>query len=320
MARKKIALIGAGQIGGTLAHLIGLKELGDVVLFDIAEGIPQGKALDIAQSTPIEGNDTRYLGANSYEAMNGSDVCIVTAGVPRKPGMSRDDLLGINLKVMEQVGSGIKKYCPGAFVICITNPLDAMVWALQKYCGLPRPMVVGMAGVLDSARFRYFLADDFNVSVEDVTAFVLGGHGDSMVPLVRYSAVAGIPIPDLIRMGWTSQNRVDEIVDRTRNGGAEIVNLLKTGSAFYAPASSAIAMAESYLRDKKRVVPCAAYLNGEYGVKDLYVGVPVVIGAKGVERVVEIELNGSERSMFERSVDSVRGLVDACVKIAPNLG
>jgi malate dehydrogenase len=320
MARKKIALIGAGQIGGTLAHLIGLKELGDVVLFDIAEGIPQGKALDIAQSTPIEGNDTRYLGANSYEAMNGSDVCIVTAGVPRKPGMSRDDLLGINLKVMEQVGSGIKKYCPGAFVICITNPLDAMVWALQKYCGLPRPMVVGMAGVLDSARFRYFLADDFNVSVEDVTAFVLGGHGDTMVPLVRYSAVAGIPIPDLIRMGWTSQTRIDEIVDRTRNGGAEIVNLLKTGSAFYAPASSAIAMAESYLRDKKRVVPCAAYLNGEYGVKDLYVGVPVVIGAKGVERVVEIELNGSERSMFEKSVDSVRGLVDACVKIAPNLG
>jgi malate dehydrogenase len=320
MARKKIALIGAGQIGGTLAHLIGLKELGDVVLFDIAEGIPQGKALDIAQSTPIEGNDTRYLGANSYEAMNGSDVCIVTAGVPRKPGMSRDDLLGINLKVMEQVGSGIKKYCPNAFVVCITNPLDAMVWALQKYCGLPKNMVVGMAGVLDSARFRYFLADDFNVSVEDVTAFVLGGHGDTMVPLVRYSAVAGIPIPDLIRMGWTSQTRIDEIVDRTRNGGAEIVNLLKTGSAFYAPASSAIAMAESFMRDKKRVVPCAAYLNGEYGVKDLYVGVPVVIGAKGVERVVEIELNGAERSMFERSVDSVRGLVDACVKIAPNLG
>jgi malate dehydrogenase len=320
MARKKIALIGAGQIGGTLAHLIGLKELGDVVLFDIAEGIPQGKALDIAQSTPVEGNDTRYLGANSYEAMNGADVCIVTAGVPRKPGMSRDDLLGINLKVMEQVGSGIKKYCPNAFIICITNPLDAMVWALQKYCGLPKNMVVGMAGVLDSARFRYFLADDFNVSVEDVTAFVLGGHGDTMVPLVRYSSVAGIPIPDLIRMGWTSQTRIDEIVDRTRNGGAEIVNLLKTGSAFYAPASSAIAMAESFLRDKKRVVPCAAYLNGEYGVKDLYVGVPVVIGAKGVERVVEIELNGSERSMFERSVDSVRGLVDACVKIAPNLG
>jgi malate dehydrogenase len=320
MARKKIALIGAGQIGGTLAHLIGLKELGDVVLFDIVEGVPQGKSLDIAQSTPIEGNDTRYLGANSYEAMNGADVVIVTAGVPRKPGMSRDDLLGINLKVMEQVGAGIKKYCPNAFVICITNPLDAMVWALQRYCGLPKHMVVGMAGVLDSARFRYFLADDFNVSVEDVTAFVLGGHGDSMVPLVRYSTVAGIPIPDLVRMGWTSQSRIEEIVDRTRNGGAEIVNLLKTGSAFYAPASSAIAMAESFLRDKKRVLPCAAYLNGEYGVKDLYVGVPVVIGAKGVERVVEIELTGPEQTMFDKSIDAVGGLVDACMKIAPNLG
>jgi malate dehydrogenase len=320
MARKKIALIGAGQIGGTLAHLIGLKELGDVVLFDIVEGVPQGKSLDIAESTPIEGNDTRYLGANSYEAMNGADVVIVTAGVPRKPGMSRDDLLGINLKVMEQVGAGIKKYCPNAFIICITNPLDAMVWALQRYCGLPKHMVVGMAGVLDSARFRYFLADDFNVSVEDVTAFVLGGHGDSMVPLVRYSTVAGIPIPDLVRMGWTSQSRIEEIVDRTRNGGAEIVNLLKTGSAFYAPASSAIAMAESFLRDKKRVLPCAAYLNGEYGVKDLYVGVPVVLGAKGVERVVEIELTGAEQAMFDKSVDAVGGLVDACMKIAPNLG
>jgi len=319
MARKKIALIGAGQIGGTLAHLIGLKELGDVVLFDIVEGIPQGKALDIAQSAPIEGNDTRYLGANSLEAMNGADVCIVTAGVPRKPGMSRDDLLGINLKVMEQVGSGIKKYCPNAFIICITNPLDAMVWALQKCCGLPKHMVVGMAGVLDSARFRHFLAEEFNVSVEDVTAFVLGGHGDTMVPLVRYSTVAGIPLPDLVRMGWSTQARIDEIVDRTRNGGAEIVNLLKTGSAFYAPASSAIAMAESYLRDKKRVVPCAAYLNGEYGVKNLYVGVPVVIGAKGVERIVQIELNGAERAMLEKSVDSVRGLVDACLKIAPSL-
>jgi malate dehydrogenase len=320
MARKKIALIGAGQIGGTLAHLIGLKELGDVVLFDIAEGIPQGKALDIAQSTPIEGNDTRYLGANSYEAMNGADVCIVTAGVPRKPGMSRDDLLGINLKVMEQVGAGIRKYAANAFIICITNPLDAMVWALQKYCGLPKQMVVGMAGVLDSSRFRFFLAEEFNVSIEDVTAFVLGGHGDTMVPLVRYSMVAGIPLPDLIRMGWSTQARIDEIVERTRNGGAEIVNLLKTGSAFYAPASSAIAMAESYLRDKKRVVPCAAYLNGEYGVKDLYVGVPVVIGAKGVERIVEIELNGPERTMFDKSVESVRGLVSACTKIATNLG
>jgi malate dehydrogenase len=320
MARRKIALIGAGQIGGTLAHLIGFKELGDVVLFDVVDGIPQGKALDIAQSTPIEGNDTRYLGANSYEAMNGADVCIVTAGVPRKPGMSRDDLLGINLKVMEQVGAGIRKYCPNAFVICVTNPLDAMVWALQKCCGSPRHMVVGMAGVLDSARFRYFLAEEFNVSVEDVTAFVLGGHGDTMVPLARYSTVAGIPLPDLVRMGWSTQARIDEIVDRTRNGGAEIVNLLKTGSAFYAPASSTIAMAESYLRDKKRVIPCAAYLNGEFGVKDLYVGVPVVIGAKGVERIVEIELNGTERAMLEKSVDSVRGLVNVCLRIAPSLG
>jgi malate dehydrogenase len=319
MARKKIALIGAGQIGGTLAHLIGLKELGDVVLFDIAEGIPQGKALDIAESAPVDGFDARYAGTNSYEAIDGADVCVVTAGVPRKPGMSRDDLLGINLKVMEQVGSGIKKYAPNAFIICITNPLDAMVWALQKTCGLPRQMVVGMAGVLDSARFRHFLADEFNVSVEDVTAFVLGGHGDTMVPLVRYSTIAGIPLPDLVKMGWTTQGRIDEIVDRTRNGGAEIVNLLKTGSAFYAPAASAIAMAESYLKDKKRILPCAAGLNGEYGIRDLYVGVPAVIGAKGVERVVEIELNGSERSMFEKSAKSVETLVEACKKIAPNL-
>jgi malate dehydrogenase len=319
MARKKIALIGAGQIGGTLAHLIGLKELGDVVLFDIAEGIPQGKALDIAESSPVDGFDARYAGTNSYEAIEGADVCVVTAGVPRKPGMSRDDLLGINLKVMEQVGAGLKKYAPNAFVICITNPLDAMVWALQKTCGLPRQMVVGMAGVLDSARFRYFLADEFNVSVEDVNAFVLGGHGDTMVPLVRYSTIAGIPLPDLVKMGWTTQGRIEEIVDRTRNGGAEIVNLLKTGSAFYAPAASANAMAESYLKDKKRILPCAAWLNGEYGVRDLYVGVPAVIGAKGVERIVEIELNGSERSMFEKSAKSVETLVDACKKIAPGL-
>ena len=320
MARNKIALVGAGQIGGTLAHLIGLKELGDVVMFDVVEGVPQGKSLDIAQSTPIAGSDTRYLGTNSYEAMDGADVCIVTAGVARKPGMSRDDLLGINLKVMEQVGAGIKKYCPGAFVICITNPLDAMVWALQKSCGLPKNMVVGMAGVLDSARFRYFLAEEFGVSVEDVTAFVLGGHGDTMVPLVRYSTVAGIPLPDLISMGWSTKARIDEIVERTRNGGAEIVNFLKTGSAFYAPATSAIAMAESFLRDKKRVVPCAAWLNGEFGIKDLYVGVPVVLGAKGVERIVDIELNGPEKAMLDKSVEAVRGLVDACIKIAPSLG
>ncbi|HWM47479.1 MAG TPA: malate dehydrogenase [Xanthobacteraceae bacterium] len=319
MARNKIALIGSGQIGGTLAHLIGLKELGDVVMFDVAEGIPQGKSLDIAQSSPVDGFDAKYTGANSYEAIEGADVCIVTAGVPRKPGMSRDDLLSINLKVMEQVGSGIAKYAPNAFVICITNPLDAMVWALQKHCGLPRQMVVGMAGVLDSARFRYFLADEFNVSVEDVTAFVLGGHGDTMVPLARYSTVAGIPLPDLVKMGWTTQARLDEIIDRTRNGGGEIVNLLKTGSAFYAPAASAIAMAESYLHDKKRVLPCAAWLNGEYGVKDLYVGVPVVIGARGVERIVEIELNSSERTAFEKSAGAVESLVDACKKIAPAL-
>jgi len=290
------------------------------VLFDIAEGIPQGKALDLVESSSIEGFDAKLVGTNSYEAIQGADVCIVTAGVPRKPGMSRDDLLSINLKVMEQVGAGVRKYAPEAFVICITNPLDAMVWALQKACGLPRNMVVGMAGVLDSARFRYFLADEFNVSVEDVTAFVLGGHGDTMVPLVRYSAVAGIPIPDLIKIGWTSQARIDAIVQRTRDGGAEIVNLLKSGSAFYAPASSAVAMAESYLRDKKRVLPAAAHLSGEYGLRDLYVGVPVVIGAKGVERVVEIELNGAEREMFDKSVSSVRSLIDACRKIAPDLG
>jgi malate dehydrogenase len=320
MARPKIALIGAGQIGGTLAHLIGMKELGDVVLFDIAEGIPQGKSLDLVQSSPVEGFDAHMAGINSYEGIEGADVCIVTAGVPRKPGMSRDDLLGINLKVMDQVGAGLKKYAPNAFVICITNPLDAMVWALQKSSGLPKQMVVGMAGVLDSARLRYFLADEFNVSVEDVSAFVLGGHGDSMVPVARYCTVAGIALPDLIKMGWTTQARVDEIMNRTRNGGAEIVNLLKTGSAFYAPASSAIAMAESYLRDKKRVLPCAVWLNGEYGIKNLYVGVPVVIGAKGVERVVQLELNAAERDMFEKSAAAVKGLVDACVKIAPELG
>jgi malate dehydrogenase len=319
MARTKIALIGAGQIGGTLAHLIGLKELGDVVLFDIAEGIPQGKALDIAQSSPVEGFDARYIGANSYDALDGADVCIVTAGVPRKPGMSRDDLLSINLKVMEQVGSGIAKYAPKAFVICITNPLDAMVWALQKTSGLPKHMVVGMAGVLDSARFRLFLAEEFNVSVEDVSAFVLGGHGDTMVPLLRYSTVAGIPLHDLVDLGWTTKARLEEIVDRTRNGGGEIVNLLKTGSAFYAPAASAVEMAQSYLHDKKRVLPAAAYLSGEYGQRDIYVGVPVVIGAKGVERIVEIELNAHERAMFEKSAGSVASLIEACKKIAPTL-
>ncbi|WP_157014513.1 malate dehydrogenase [Mesorhizobium xinjiangense] len=319
MARNKIALIGSGMIGGTLAHLVGLKELGDVVLFDIAEGIPQGKGLDIAQSSPVDGFDAGFSGANDYAAIEGADVCIVTAGVPRKPGMSRDDLLGINLKVMEQVGAGIKKYAPNAFVICITNPLDAMVWALQKFSGLPKNKVVGMAGVLDSSRFRYFLADEFKVSVEDVTAFVLGGHGDSMVPLTRYSTVAGIPLPDLVKMGWTTQDKLDQIVQRTRDGGAEIVGLLKSGSAYYAPAASAIAMAESYLKDKKRVLPCAAHLSGEYGVKDMYVGVPTVLGADGVERVIEIDLDKSERAMFDKSVEAVAGLCEACANIAPNL-
>ncbi len=319
MARSKIALIGAGMIGGTLAHLAGLKELGDVVLFDIAEGLPEGKALDIAESSPVDGFDARLSGTQSYEAIKGADVCIVTAGVARKPGMSRDDLLGINLKVMEQVGAGIKKYAPDAFVICITNPLDAMVWALQKFCGLPRNKVVGMAGVLDSARFRYFLAEEFDVSVEDVTAFVLGGHGDTMVPLARYSTVAGIPLTDLVKMGWLTKGRLDEIIDRTRGGGGEIVALLKTGSAYYAPAASAITMAESYLKDKKRVLPCAAALKGEYGVKDMYVGVPVVIGADGVERVIEIELNKGEQRMFDKSVAAVAELCEACTAIAPNL-
>ncbi|HEX9905081.1 MAG TPA: malate dehydrogenase [Propylenella sp.] len=319
MGRNKIALIGAGQIGGTLAHLIGLKELGDVVLFDIQEGIPEGKALDIAESSPIDGYDIRYAGAQSYEAIKGADVIIVTAGVPRKPGMSRDDLLEINLKVMEQVGAGIRKYAADAFVICITNPLDAMVWALQKFSGLPANMVVGMAGVLDSARFRYFLSQELNVSVEDVTAFVLGGHGDTMVPLVRYSAVAGIPLPDLVKAGWLTDKRLDAIVQRTRDGGAEIVGLLKTGSAYYAPAASAIAMAESYLRDKKRVLPCAARLEGQYGLDGIYVGVPVVIGAGGVERIIEVDLDRSERAMFDKSVEAVEGLCAACARIQPAL-
>ncbi len=315
MARKKIALIGAGQIGGTLALLTSLKELGDVVLFDIVDGVPQGKALDLAQSGPVEGFDAKLVGTSSYAAIKGADVVIVTAGIPRKPGMSRDDLLEINMKVMGQVGAGIKKYAPGAFVICITNPLDAMVWVLREACGLPHKRVVGMAGVLDSARFRHFIADELNVSQEDVTAFVLGGHGDTMVPMVRHSTVAGIPLPELVKMGWLDKKRLDQIVTRTRNGGAEIVALLKTGSAFYAPAASAIAMAESYLKDKKRVLPCAAYLNGEYKVKGLYVGVPVVIGASGVERIVELNLSASEQKMLDNSVAAVKGLVAACKKL-----
>ena len=310
MARKKIALIGGGNIGGTLAHLVALKELGDVVLFDIVEGLPQGKALDLAQSMPVEMRSVALKGANSYADIAGADVIIVTAGVPRKPGMSRDDLIGINTKVMKAVGEGIKAHCPGAFVICITNPLDVMVWVLREFSGQPHTMVVGMAGVLDSARFRCFLAEEFKVSAEDVTAFVLGGHGDTMVPLVRYSTVAGIPLPDLVKMGWTTQERLDKIVQRTRDGGAEIVGLLKTGSAFYAPATSAIAMAEAYLNDQKRVLPCAAWCDGVYGLNGMYVGVPTVIGAGGIERVVEIALGADEKKMFDHSVNAVKTLVD----------
>ena len=315
MARKKIALIGAGQIGGTLALLAGLKELGDIVLFDIVDGMPQGKALDLAQAAPIEGYDAKLAGASKYSAIRRADVVIVTAGIPRKPGMSRDDLLDTNSKVMRAVGAGIKRYAPKAFVICITNPLDAMVWVLHQESGVPANMICGMAGVLDSARFRTFLAEELDVSVEDVSAFVLGGHGDAMVPMVRYSTVAGIPVPDLVEMGWISKQRVEEIVDRTRNGGAEIVGLMKTGSAFYAPAASAIAMADSYLKDKKRVLPCAAYLKGEYGVKGLFVGVPAVIGAGGIERVVELRLGKREKAKLGKSVAGVRGLVEVCKKL-----
>ncbi|MBT5414604.1 MAG: malate dehydrogenase [Rhodospirillaceae bacterium] len=313
MARNKIALVGAGQIGGTLALLAGLKELGDVTLIDIPRtgGMPKGKALDIMQSTPVSGVDAAYEGSTGYGALRGADVVIVTAGIPRKPGMSRDDLIGTNAMVIKTVGEAIKKYCPKAFVIVITNPLDAMVWVMKEVSGLPASHVVGMAGVLDSARFRTFLAQEFKVSVEDVSAFVLGGHGDTMVPLVRYSTVAGVPVTDLIKMGWTTKKKVDAILQRTRDGGAEIVGLMKTGSAFYAPAASAISMAESYLKDKKRVLPCAAWLTGQYGMRNLYVGVPVVIGAGGVERIVEIQLSAAEKKAFDRSVAAVRGLVKA---------
>ena len=319
MARKKIALIGAGNIGGTLAHLAALKGLGDIVLFDVAEGIPQGKALDLSQCSPVEGFDAKITGSNDYNDIAGADVIIVTAGVARKPGMSRDDLLGINLKVMKAVGEGIKTHAPNAFVICITNPLDAMVWALREFSDLPYERVVGMAGVLDSARFRHFLALEFGVSMRDVTAFVLGGHGDTMVPLVRYSTVGGIPLPDLVKMGWTTQDRLDQIVQRTRDGGAEIVGLLKTGSAFYAPATSAIEMAQAYLKDQKRVLPCAAWVKGAYGLDGMYVGVPTVIGANGIEKVIDIALDEAEQAMMQKSVDAVKGLVEACKGIDSTL-
>jgi malate dehydrogenase len=319
MARKKIALIGGGQIGGTLAHLIGLKELGDVVMFDIAEGLPQGKTLDLSQSAPVDGFNAKLKGTNDYADIKGADVVIVTAGVPRKPGMSRDDLVAINLKVMAAVGEGIKANAPGAFVICITNPLDAMVWALQKFSGVPHNMIIGMAGVLDSARFRHFLAEEMGVSVEDVSAFVLGGHGDTMVPMPRFSTVAGISLPELVKMGWIKQERLDQIIQRTRDGGAEIVGLLKTGSAYYAPATSGVLMAESFLKDQKRVLPCAVHVDGPYGIKDLYVGLPVVIGEKGIERIVEIELTPGEKEALHKSADSVKGLIDTCKKLEPKL-
>ena len=319
MAHRKIGLIGAGQIGGTLAQLAALKELGDIVLFDIVDGVPVGKALDLAETAPIEGFNARIAGTNAYADLAGAEVVIVTAGVPRKPGMSRDDLLGINLKVMEAVGAGIKAHAPDAFIVCITNPLDAMVWALHKFSGVPAEMIVGMAGVLDSALFRYFIAEECKVAVEDVAAFVLGGHGDDMVPMLRYSTVAGVPLPDLVKMGWTTQARLDAIVERTRKGGGEIVSLLKTGSAFYAPAAAGIAMAEAYLKDQRRVLPCAAHLDGEYGVKDAFVGAPVVIGAAGVERVMEVVLEPDEKAAFARSVASVRALIEACKAINPTL-
>ncbi len=319
MARAKIALIGAGMIGGTLAHIAAREELGDVILFDIAEGTPQGKALDIAEASAVFGKDVALKGANDYADIAGADVCIVTAGVPRKPGMSRDDLLGINLKVMKAVGEGIKAHAPNAFVICITNPLDAMVWALQQFSGLPKEKVIGMAGVLDSARFAYFLAEKTGVSVEDIHAWTLGGHGDDMVPMVRHSTVGGLPLPDAVKAGFLTQEELDAIVERTRKGGGEIVALLKTGSAFYAPAESAIAMAVSYLKDKKRVLPCATFLTGQYGLSDLYVGVPVVIGAGGAEKIVEFETNDAEKAMFAKSVESVKGLMEACKAIDPSL-
>ncbi|MFN3229789.1 MAG: malate dehydrogenase [Asticcacaulis sp.] len=319
MARAKIALIGAGMIGGTLAHIAAREELGDVVLFDIAEGTPQGKALDIAEASAVFGKDSVLKGANDYADIAGADVCIVTAGVPRKPGMSRDDLLGINLKVMKAVGEGIKQYAPNAFVICITNPLDAMVWALQKFSGLAPHKVIGMAGVLDSARFAYFLAEKTGVSVEDIHAWTLGGHGDDMVPMVRHSSVGGLPLPALVQQGWMTQDELDAIVERTRKGGGEIVALLKTGSAFYAPAESAIAMAVSYLKDKKRVLPCASYLTGQYGLNGLYVGVPTLIGKDGAERIIEFETNDDEKAMLAKSVASVQGLIEACKAIDPSL-
>ena len=315
LKKAKISLIGGGNIGGTLAFLSVMKNLGDVTLFDINDGTARGKALDVAQSASILGSSSKIIGSNNYEDTKDSDVIIITAGSPRKDGMSRDDLISINTAVMKEVGSNIKKYSPNAFVIVITNPLDVMVWALREACGFAHNKVIGMAGVLDTARFSYFLAEEFNVSVSDVTSFVLGGHADTMVPIARYSTVKGMPVPDLIKMGWSTDDRINEIIKRTRNGGGEIVSLLKNGSAFYAPAVAAIEMARSFLLDKKAILPCAAYLDGQYGQKDVYAGVPVVIGKNGVERIVEVALNSSELQEFNNSVDHVRSLMTVAAKL-----
>jgi malate dehydrogenase len=317
--KKKITLIGAGQIGGTLAHLIALKELGNVVLFDVVAGVAKGKALDIAQSSPVNGFNINLSGTDDYEDTKGSDVIIITAGVPRKPGMTRDDLLGINLKIIKQVGEGIRKSSPNAFVICITNPLDVIVMALQKYSGLPKNKIVGMAGILDSSRFIYFLSQELNVPVTQIKSFVLGGHGDSMVAMIGSTEVSGKPINTLIKEGKLSKGRLDEIIDRTKKGGAEIVKYLGTGSAFYAPAASGVQMAESYLKDLKKQLPCAAHLNGEYGVKDIYAGVPVIIGNKGVEKIIELELSNEEKSDFDKSIKAVKDLFDVARKIDNSL-
>ena len=317
--RKKISLIGAGQIGGTLAHLIALKELADVVLFDVAEGIAKGKALDIAQSSSVDGFNVSIKGTNNYEDTKNSDVIIITAGVPRKPGMTRDDLLGINLKIIKQVAEGIKNTSPNAFVICITNPLDVIVMALQKYSGLPKNMVVGMAGILDTSRFKYFLSQELNVPVNKINSLVLGGHGDTMVSMLNHTTVDGKPVLDLVKEGKLKKDKLDSIVVRTKNGGAEIVKLLEKGSAFYAPAASGVEMAESYLKNLKKQLPCAAYLNGQYGVQDLYAGVPVIIGDKGIEKVVEIDLSGEEKTNFDHSIGAVKELFEAAKKIDNSL-
>ena len=319
MKKSKISLIGSGQIGGTLAHLIAMKELGDVVLFDVAEGLAKGKALDLSQSTAVDGLDVKITGTSDYSDTSNSDVIIITAGVPRKPGMTRDDLLGTNLNIIKQVAEGIKDTSPNAFVICITNPLDVIVMALQKYSGLPKNKVIGMAGILDTSRFKFFLSQELNVPIKEIDSFVLGGHGDTMVPVPNRTTVSGKSLMDYVNEGKITSDRLDEIIDRTRKGGAEVVKLLQTGSAFYGPAASGVEMAESYLKNQNKILPCAAYLNGEYGINDLYVGVPVVIGANGIQKVVELDLDVEEKKHFDISIDAVKELFDAAKKIDPSL-